>query len=144
MSEVGEDLIAGTLRTVGLPEAILTEPNEHRRVAVEGRVDLSLAELHVARLGPFFYSAFYSHIVVLGIQGLRRYSEHRNDLVYRRSLGDLRGDPSFALLGDDHPPLLVRSSLLTLEDADVVLAVLVLRHDVDSAILSDCGHRATS
>ena len=144
MSEVGEDLIAGTLRTVGLPEAILTEPNEHRRVAVEGRVDLSLAELHVARLGSFFYCTFYSDVIVLCVEGLGRYSEHRNDLVYRRSLGDLRGDPCFALLGDDHLPLTVRSGLLTLEDADVVLAVLILHQDIDSAILSDCGHHSTS
>lgn len=144
MSEVGEDLIAGTLRTVRLPEAVLTEPNEHRRVAVESRVDLSLAELHVARLGSFFYCTFYSDVIVLRVEGLGRYSEHRNDLVYRRSLGDLRGDPSFALLGDDHLPLTVRSGLLTLEDADVVLAVLILHQDIDSAIFSDCGHRSTS
>lgn len=144
MSEVGEDLIAGTLRTVRLPEAVLTEPNEHRRVAVESRVDLSLAELHVARLGSFFYCTFYSDVIVLRVEGLGRYSEHRNDLVYRRSLGDLRGDPSFALLGDDHLPLTVRSGLLTLEDADVVLAVLILHQDIDSTILSDCGHRSTS
>ena len=144
MSEVGEDLIARTLRTVGLPEAVLAEPNEHRRVAVEGRVDLSLAELHVARLGSFFYCTFYSDVIVLRVEGLGRYSEHRNDLVYRRSLGDLRGDPCFALLGDDHLPLTVRSGLLTLEDADVVLAVLILHQDIDSAILSDCGHHSTS
>ena len=144
MSEVGEDLIAGTLRTVGLPEAVLPEPNEHRRVAVEGRVDLGLAELHVARLGSFFYCTFYSDVIVLRVEGLGRYSEHRNDLVYRRSLGDLRGDPCFALLGDDHLPLTVRSGLLTLEDANIVLAVLVLGHDVDAPILSDCGHRSTS
>jgi len=144
LSEVGEDLIAGTLRTVGLPEAVLPEPNEHRRVAVESRIDLGLAELHVARLGSFFYCTFYSGVVVLRVESLGRHSEHRNDLVYRRSLGDLRDDPCFALLGDDHLPLTIRSGLLALEDADIVLAILVLHQDIDSAILSDCGHRATS
>lgn len=67
MSEVGEDLIAGTLRTVGLPEAVLAEPNEHRRVAVESRVDLGLAELHVTGLGPFFNSAFYFATIIPSI-----------------------------------------------------------------------------
>lgn len=144
MSEVGEDLIARTLRTVGLSEAILPEPNEHRRVAVEGRIDLGLAETHIAGLGPLFNCAFYFLPVGLGIHRLRRDSEHRYDLVYRRTFGDLRCNPLLSLLRQDICIPANASRWLGLEDADVVLAVLVLHHDVDSAILSDCGHQSTS